>query len=400
MTYGEQLLDPKWDTIRSMIRIRDNQTCQMCGCHGSKDNPLNVHHRYYKYGALAWEYNNDALTTLCANCHNLIHQTIPPLCYYDNGDRLLIMNFTPCHRCDGSGWLKEYLYYQNGICFRCYGNRYEELIPKNEEVKVINVEDFIIHDKDSFDLLNPSNNVNKIIEIFKIGQNYYWEAIEGHSNLVKAYRLLHKAALNGYGPAQNYCGLVLYKQHDFKRALRWFAYSAMQGTPQAQSNLYTILSTGVGYTKNDFDLAKKWLILSESNRKNNSIYESQYIPSDGELGYEDYLKFMDEECEEYLRFRESQETLNSWTFKEFLRHCGASNKVRIFETYQLEPRSLGGEPSIAFYVGEKCIEIFNYHEHFPVEYVAAHPDEFWVEQQKSGYYYIHKGEKKSLESQI
>ena len=39
----------------------------------------------------------------------------------------------------------------------------------------------------------------------------------------------------------------------------------------------------------------------------------------------------------------------------------------------------------------KCIEIFNYHEHFPVEYVAAHPDEFWVEQQKSGYYYIHKG---------
>ena len=134
LTYEEQLNDLRWFTKRSIILNRDNYTCRMCGNHGNEGNPLSVHHRYYLYGALAWEYDNEVLITLCSNCHRLIHQTLSPLCYYNNGEKLIPMNFTPCDRCNGAGRFSEFEHIQGGICFKCNGLRYKELFQEKEKV--------------------------------------------------------------------------------------------------------------------------------------------------------------------------------------------------------------------------------------------------------------------------
>jgi len=64
--YLEQLKDPRWQKKRLEILNRDNFTCQCCG---SKENELQVHHKYYDKKKLAWEYDNDCLITLCKDCH-------------------------------------------------------------------------------------------------------------------------------------------------------------------------------------------------------------------------------------------------------------------------------------------------------------------------------------------
>ena len=390
-SYEEQLLDSNWLLKRKIIINRDHHRCQMCGSHGNKDNPLAVHHRYYKYGVLAWEYNNDTLITLCVNCHSLIHQTISPLCYYNNGERLVLMNFTPCHRCSGSGWFREYKHVHGGICFRCNGQRYEELIHKKEDE--IDLGDYFVIDEDSFDLLNPTDNINEIIEICKKGEDYYWANNGVEPNVEEAYKLFRKAALNGNGVAQNYCGLILYKQEDYRRSFRWFVYSAMQGTPQAQYNLSTIFSKGAGSIRENSVLAEKWLELSKT-KHNKTVKEKEIsdIPDEGTLDFEDYLNSMEEYFKEQSWFYESQETVNTWTFKEFLRYCGASKTVRIYESAAYHSLREGGEDTITFFVDKKRIDIFNYYHHYPIKYVAAHPDEFRVTQQRSGYYYIWKEE--------
>ncbi|UAB74306.1 hypothetical protein [Mesoflavibacter sp. SCSIO 43206] len=80
---------------------------------------LNVHHKYYVENKLAWEYNNDALITLCADCHYEEHQNNKIPYYSAKGE---ILGFAEnCLRCDGSGYLSEFNYYKNGICFACMG---------------------------------------------------------------------------------------------------------------------------------------------------------------------------------------------------------------------------------------------------------------------------------------
>ena len=49
------------------------------------------------------------------------------------------MNFTPCVRCNGMGYFPEYKKIENGICFRCRGARYEELI----ESKMFDLENYL-----------------------------------------------------------------------------------------------------------------------------------------------------------------------------------------------------------------------------------------------------------------
>lgn len=80
---------------------------------------LNVHHKYYKKGNLAWDYEDDALITLCVDCHKLEHeQNVIPI--FDN-HRNLVGKSTTCDRCYGMGILKEYHYYLGGVCFKCFG---------------------------------------------------------------------------------------------------------------------------------------------------------------------------------------------------------------------------------------------------------------------------------------
>jgi len=81
---------------------------------------LNIHHKYYVAGSKAWEYKDEALITMCCDCHQKEHQnqTIP---VYNHLWQVLY-NAKICEKCNGSGFLPEFHYYENGICFRCGGH--------------------------------------------------------------------------------------------------------------------------------------------------------------------------------------------------------------------------------------------------------------------------------------
>ena len=89
---------------------------------------MHVHHKFYIKEKLPWEYDNEALITLCNWCHWELHeQTKVPIYTMINGE-LHELNYTPCYRCNGAGVLPEFKHVQNGVCFRCNGSRYEQLI--------------------------------------------------------------------------------------------------------------------------------------------------------------------------------------------------------------------------------------------------------------------------------
>lgn len=67
----------------------------------------------------AWEYEDDALITLCADCHKMEHD-IKKIAVLD--DRGNILFYTQkCDRCGGSGVLPEFKFVKNGVCFKCHG---------------------------------------------------------------------------------------------------------------------------------------------------------------------------------------------------------------------------------------------------------------------------------------
>lgn len=65
-TYSEKLKDPRWQKKRLQILERDNWTCTACG---DMRSTLAVHHFYYERGKDPWDYPDDALATLCEDCH-------------------------------------------------------------------------------------------------------------------------------------------------------------------------------------------------------------------------------------------------------------------------------------------------------------------------------------------
>ena len=82
--------------------------------------PLNIHHNYYILGRKPWDYDNDALVTLCSRCHQKRHKQIKiPL--YGQDKRLINPALPVCDRCNGTGYLPQYHYYMGGICFKCHG---------------------------------------------------------------------------------------------------------------------------------------------------------------------------------------------------------------------------------------------------------------------------------------
>lgn len=75
-SYAEKLKDPRWQKKRLEILERDNFTCLECA---DTKKELHVHHRYYLRNHDPWDYENDALVTLCMDCHedrSLIDQRI------------------------------------------------------------------------------------------------------------------------------------------------------------------------------------------------------------------------------------------------------------------------------------------------------------------------------------
>lgn len=70
LTYSEQLRHPNWQRKRLEALQRSDFTCERCD---DKETTLNVHHRRYVKGRLAWEYDLSDLCVLCEPCHAVEH---------------------------------------------------------------------------------------------------------------------------------------------------------------------------------------------------------------------------------------------------------------------------------------------------------------------------------------
>ena len=82
---------------------------------------LNVHHRYYINGKNPWEYDNEALVTLCEDCHCDIHKSAKTPVYKDLYGKQFLRYAEICDRCGGGGYLPQYRHVEGGICFKCWG---------------------------------------------------------------------------------------------------------------------------------------------------------------------------------------------------------------------------------------------------------------------------------------
>ena len=82
--YDNLLHTDDWKSKRDKILKRDNYTCRYCG---KTDCVLQVHHKYYNVypngtKPKPWDYPDDALITLCDDCHKRVHQNTNIKTYY------------------------------------------------------------------------------------------------------------------------------------------------------------------------------------------------------------------------------------------------------------------------------------------------------------------------------
>lgn len=75
--YQKLLKSPKWKKKRLRILKRDGFKCTKCG----NTKTLQVHHLYYIFPRMPWQYPDTALITLCNKCHKLEHQTSTIIVY-------------------------------------------------------------------------------------------------------------------------------------------------------------------------------------------------------------------------------------------------------------------------------------------------------------------------------
>lgn len=178
--YNALLLTNEWSTFRDKILELDERTCQMCGSKegptyqkipdheyqrkkeqvlqhnkdflAKLDNPqfqekilvtevsvplegllpipsdliftgqiiLQVHHKYYFFKNLPWEYTRKDVETLCANCHAKVHVDNKIYVYHDRTMKQKI-ELELCKKCAGTGYIPEYDYFCYGVCFDCGG---------------------------------------------------------------------------------------------------------------------------------------------------------------------------------------------------------------------------------------------------------------------------------------
>lgn len=89
---------------------------------------LHVHHKIYILNILPWENQNTDYVTVCNWCHLEIHKNDEIKAYRLINNKCVSVKLTPCVRCFGKGRIAQYEHIENGICFRCEGVRFEELI--------------------------------------------------------------------------------------------------------------------------------------------------------------------------------------------------------------------------------------------------------------------------------
>lgn len=69
-TYFELLRDPRWQRRRLEIMQRAGFSCEYCA---DRSSTLNVHHIWYEKGKDPWDYPDAALTCVCEECHEELH---------------------------------------------------------------------------------------------------------------------------------------------------------------------------------------------------------------------------------------------------------------------------------------------------------------------------------------
>ena len=83
LSYDDLLKTEEWREKRQKILNRDNNKCVYCG----KTHNLQVHHKYYSkypngFRVYPWNYPDDALITLCDECHKKVHSKKKIKTYY------------------------------------------------------------------------------------------------------------------------------------------------------------------------------------------------------------------------------------------------------------------------------------------------------------------------------
>jgi len=87
---------------------------------------FHLHHTYYVRRTLPWEYPDSCFEVLCEPCHKRVHKEKTILMYASH-QLGASQHLTACYKCGGTGYLPEFDYYLDGICFECNGVGFEEL---------------------------------------------------------------------------------------------------------------------------------------------------------------------------------------------------------------------------------------------------------------------------------
>ena len=70
--YNDYMHSDTWRRKAEQRRLIDDCKCTMCGCTGTKYNPLQIHHLTYKHLGNEDVYTD--LVTVCEQCHVAIHR--------------------------------------------------------------------------------------------------------------------------------------------------------------------------------------------------------------------------------------------------------------------------------------------------------------------------------------
>lgn len=159
-SYSELLKCEEWQTLRRAQFAKANQTCKNCNKSVNWDigtdigyfayvleeltddwgfprftsklkkvkDPLvlHLHHTYYVRDTLPWDYPDICFETLCEACHKEVHAKKKILMYASHSLGQS-QHLIACERCYGTGFLQEFHYYMDGVCFLCDGAGFEEL---------------------------------------------------------------------------------------------------------------------------------------------------------------------------------------------------------------------------------------------------------------------------------
>ncbi len=87
MRGGNEYADDRWIQLGKSLRRSRGNSCQSCK---RGDVATQVHHVNYRRGAEIWDYDEEELVLLCAECHDKIHKSI--IAFRDTASRVNATN--------------------------------------------------------------------------------------------------------------------------------------------------------------------------------------------------------------------------------------------------------------------------------------------------------------------